>query len=92
MRCFFDSCTICRYIPAGRRCLVSGLFLLAAGDGDPVGDMGKGVHAAAELLRSAGVACVDEMIYPGMRHEIHNEVDKARVYDDIATWMETHIG
>jgi hypothetical protein len=32
MRCFFDSCTICRYIPAGRRCLVSGLFLLAAGD------------------------------------------------------------
>ena len=66
-------------------------ILLAAGDGDPVGDMGKGVHAAAELLRSAGVTCVDEMIYAGMRHEIHNELDKARVYDDIATWMETHI-
>ena len=67
-------------------------ILLAAGDGDPVGDMGKGVRAAAELLRSAGVICVDEKIYEGMRHEIHNEVDKARVYDDIATWMENHIG
>ena len=63
-------------------------ILLAAGDGDPVGDMGKGVHAAAELLRAAGVETVDEKIYEGMRHEIHNEIGKEQVYDDLATWIE----
>lgn len=63
--------------------------LLVAGDGDPVGDMGKGVHAAAALLRGVGVRRVDEKIYPGMRHEIHNEVGHERVYDDVARWVES---
>lgn len=62
-----------------------------AGDGDPVGDMGVGVKAAAQLLRNAGVARVDEKIYPGMRHEIHNEFGHEQVYDDIATWIESVI-
>lgn len=64
---------------------------LVAGDGDPVGDMGEGVKAAAELLRSAGVQTVDCKIYEGMRHEIHNEKGKEQVFDDIATWIEEHI-
>lgn len=59
-----------------------------AGDGDPVGDMGEGVRAAARLLRDAGVEHVDEKIYSGMRHEIHNEVGHEQVYDDIASWVE----
>ena len=62
--------------------------LLAAGDGDPVGDMGKGVEAAAKLLRDAGMEHVDVKIYEGMRHEIHNEFGHEQVYDDIATWIE----
>ncbi len=62
-----------------------------AGDGDPVGDMGKGVEAAAQLLRNAGVETVDCKIYAGMRHEIHNEKGKDQVYDDIATWIEQHV-
>lgn len=59
-----------------------------AGDGDPVGDMGKGVKAAAQLLRDAGVKKVDERIYSGMRHEIHNEVGREQVYNDVASWIE----
>ena len=62
-----------------------------AGDGDPVGDMGEGVKAAAQLLRDAGVQMVDCKIYEGMRHEIHNEIGKEQVYDDIATWIEAHV-
>lgn len=62
-----------------------------AGDGDPVGDMGAGVKAAAQLLRDAGVQTVDCKLYEGMRHEIHNEVGKEQVYDDIATWIEEHV-
>ena len=64
---------------------------LVAGDGDPVGDMGKGVEAAAQLLRDAGVETVDCKIYEGMRHEIHNEIGKDQVYDDLATWIEAHV-
>ncbi|MBQ9000461.1 MAG: lysophospholipase [Eggerthellaceae bacterium] len=63
-------------------------ILLVAGDGDPVGDMGKGVDAATQLLRDVGIRQVDEIIYPGMRHEIHNEIGHERVYDDVASWIE----
>ena len=66
-------------------------ILLVAGDGDPVGEMGKGVRAAAQLLRDAGVKLVDEKIYPGMRHEIHNEIGFEQVYEDIMSWIENHI-
>ena len=62
--------------------------LFVAGDGDPVGDMGKGVKAAAQLLRDAGVEDVVDKIYPGMRHEIHNEIGHEQVYDDVASWVE----
>lgn len=65
--------------------------LFVAGDGDPVGDMGKGVEAAAQLLRDAGVTTVDCTLYAGMRHEIHNEIGYEKVYDDIATWIDGHI-
>ena len=66
-------------------------MLLVAGDGDPVGDMGKGVDAATQLYREAGVRRVDEKIYAGMRHEIHNETGHEQVYDDVATWIESVI-
>ncbi len=59
-----------------------------AGDGDPVGDNGRGVHAAAKLFRDAGVAHVDVKIYPGMRHEILNEADHLLVYSDVLKWLE----
>lgn len=66
-------------------------ILLAAGNGDPVGDMGKGVLAAAGLLRKAGVKTVDVKLYEGMRHEIHNEFGREQVYDDIVSWVEKAI-
>lgn len=65
--------------------------LLVAGDGDPVGEMGEGVRAAARLLRDAGVQQVDEIIYEGMRHEVHNEIGHEQVYDDVASWIERAI-
>ncbi|WP_260620281.1 lysophospholipase [Gordonibacter massiliensis (ex Traore et al. 2017)] len=64
--------------------------LFVAGAEDPVGGCGKGVHAAAELLRGAGVRQVDEILYEGMRHEILNEPGRARVYTEVAQWIEEH--
>lgn len=63
-------------------------ILFIAGDQDPVGNMGKGVHEAAELLRSAGVVQVSEKIYPGLRHELHNESQRDQVYAYITHWLD----
>lgn len=62
-------------------------LLFVAGAQDPVGDCGAGVRKAAEEYRHAGVKSVDVKLYEGMRHEILNEPDKARVYADVNEWL-----
>lgn len=63
-------------------------LLYIGGEGDPVGDMGRGVHAAAQLALDAGSTDVTCRVYEGMRHEILNELDHARVYEDVASWLD----
>lgn len=63
------------------------VFFIAGGD-DPVGDYGKGVRAAAEAFRKAGMRQVDVRIYPLCRHEILNEINKLEVYEDVSQWLE----
>ena len=58
-----------------------------AGDADPVGDYGKGVRYTAEMFRKAGMKQVDMKIYPLCRHEVHNELNKVEVYQDVLSWM-----
>ena len=62
------------------------LFFIA-GALDPVGENGKGVIAAAQEYRDAGVKTVDMKLYPGMRHEIHNEPGKLTTYQDVVDWL-----
>lgn len=64
-------------------------LLYIAGDGDPVGSMGKGVRAAAKLARDAGSVDVTCTIYDHMRHEILNETGHEAVYRDVAEWIES---
>lgn len=66
-------------------------LLFIAGAEDPVGDRGRGVHAAANLMRRAGASCVEEIIYEGMRHEIVNEPGRARVLADVARWLDERL-
>lgn len=63
-------------------------LLFIAGDQDPVGECGAGVHRAAEMYRKAGVERVDEKLYPDMRHEILNEPIKGDVHRDVLSWFE----
>ena len=65
--------------------------LLISGDRDPVGDMGKGVRRTADAFRKAGLSDVTLKLYPGLRHEILNEVGKDEVYNDIAAWCAKKI-
>ena len=65
--------------------------LLASGDRDPVGAMGRGVQRAATLYRSAGVREVSVILYPGGRHELLNETNRDQVTGDILTWIDGHL-
>ena len=53
--------------------------LFISGDRDPVGGMGKGVRAAYDSFRRAGVRDAELKLYPGLRHEILNEDCRAQV-------------
>ena len=65
------------------------VFFIAGGD-DPVGGYGAGVEQAAEQFRKHGMEHVDVKIYPLCCHEIHNEINKQEVYNDVASWIEKH--
>ena len=62
-----------------------------SGEQDPVGDCGRGVKAAYESFRRAGVVDLTLRLYPGLRHEILNEEEKQTVYGDILTWLDNRI-
>ena len=59
-----------------------------AGEDDPVGDMGKGVMKCIRAFENVGMKDVAWKLYPNMRHETLNEIDKEIVYQDILTWLE----
>lgn len=62
-----------------------------SGDADPVGDYGKGVERAYKAFCSAGLRDVFMRLYPGGRHEMLNETNKADVYQDILNWINEKI-
>lgn len=63
------------------------VFFIAGGD-DPVGEYGKGVRKCAQEFKEAGMEFVSTRIYPLCRHEIHNEINREEVYEDVQSWME----
>lgn len=58
-----------------------------AGDMDPVGNYGEGVKKAYEDFRKAGMERISLKLYPGARHELLNEIDKQKVYEDLYPWI-----
>ena len=65
---------------------------LISGEDDPVGNYGKGVLEVYNKLKASGHTKVSVKLYPGLRHEIHNEKTNAEVYSDIADFADTLIG
>lgn len=59
-----------------------------AGEEDPVGDFGKGVRKVYKKYADAGMQDVQMKLYPGDRHEILNETDRAQVMFDLYRWLE----
>lgn len=62
--------------------------LFFSGDKDPVGANGKGVKQTVSAFRKAGMENVTLKLYPQGRHEMHNEINKREVYQDILRFLE----
>ncbi len=65
--------------------------LFISGDMDPVGAYGKGVQAACNAFRKAGMQDVTIKLYPGGRHELLHETNREEVCDYLISWMEQKI-
>jgi alpha-beta hydrolase superfamily lysophospholipase len=63
------------------------IFLLA-GEADPVGLGGELVKRVAERYRDAGISDVTLKLYPGARHEVFNETNRAEVEADFVAWAK----
>lgn len=61
---------------------------LIAGQMDPVGDFGEGVKEVYERLKQRPRKKCEMKLYPGMRHEILNEIGKEEVYEDIVNFIQ----
>lgn len=64
---------------------------LFAGDRDAVGNCGKGVTEVYEGLKAQNLTDVAISLYPGMRHEVHNEAIKEELFRDIVSYLEAHL-
>jgi alpha-beta hydrolase superfamily lysophospholipase len=62
-------------------------ILIISGAEDPVGECSKGSTRLAEMYRKLGLKDVTLVLYPHMRHEIHNEKDHAIVYKQISDFL-----
>ena len=66
-------------------------MLIVSGERDPVGNYGKGVEEVYRKLLAEGVTDVLRKLYPGMRHEILNEIGKKSVWQDILDFLQSQI-
>lgn len=58
-----------------------------AGEKDPVGNYGEGVKRAYESFEKAGMEKLSIRLYPDDRHELLNEIDRQKVFEDIYPWI-----
>lgn len=62
-------------------------ILSVVGEDDPVTGGEKGLQDSFDALRKIGYKHVSSKVYTGMRHEVLNEVDNQRVYEDIVQFL-----
>lgn len=74
--------------PAALRVLPGKLpVYLFAGELDPVGRQGKGMHSLYRRFKKTGHENVTLQLYPAGRHEMLNELNKKEVMINIVNWL-----
>ena len=66
-------------------------ILVVSGELDPVGSYGSGVKAVAKMLEDAKIEELTLTLYPEMRHEILNELEKDAVWTEIYQWIASKV-
>jgi alpha-beta hydrolase superfamily lysophospholipase len=61
---------------------------IAVGEMDPVNGRLASLHPLVQRYRDAGVTDVTVHIYPGARHEVFNETNRAEVVADLLQWLD----
>lgn len=64
--------------------------LMIQGGDDPVGAYDKGTAKVRGWLQNAGVKDLTYKLYPGARHEVLNETNRAEVYRDVLHFLQAH--
>ncbi len=65
--------------------------LILNGTDDPVGGE-EGGRRLADAYRAGGLADVTLVAYPGGRHEVFNETNRAEVTADLLAWLASRLG
>lgn len=63
-------------------------YLLVSGEEDPVGDFGHGVKRVYDMMKDSGCSGTVMKLYPGQRHELHNETQRETFFRDILEWLD----
>lgn len=67
--------------------------LIMCGGMDPVANYGEGAYHVANQLELSGHRDVRTRVWPGYRHEIHNDPDtRASVEEELVEFVEAHLG
>jgi alpha-beta hydrolase superfamily lysophospholipase len=59
------------------------------GDKDPINRELELLHPLVDRYRAAGLERLTVKIYPGGRHEMLNETNRAEVVEDLSAWLES---
>lgn len=62
--------------------------LFVSGDHDPVGGFKKGVQKVAKQFKQNGVQNIEVKFYKEARHEILNELEAEKTFEDLHEWIE----
>lgn len=62
-----------------------------SGQLDPVGGMGNGVLKCVQKFKDTGMGDVVVELFPDMRHECHNEVNRELVFSRLLAWLTQKI-
>ena len=63
-------------------------ILFIYGDKDVISNYGKTAHQAVEIYKNLGYKNIYEIVYENMRHEILNETNNEKVYNDIINFIK----
>lgn len=66
-------------------------ILIISGQDDPVSNFGKDIARLEKMYQKYGIKNTKSIIYEGMRHEILNETEKQKVYEDVVSFLKADI-